>query len=262
GKIPPVLLQRWEAAFEDLSLFRFQPTVIHGAIDGESVMALDTQITGFMGWSNLKIADPAEDLAWVAGSSNEAAAYNVFLAYHAARPSADDKLRIRAKLYSEFDLARWLLHCMKLKDEAMVQEASQMLEDLADEVQQGLRGVLTDSQPVNYFTPEVGDLPEPDDLANQFEVEDAGFFETVTVETQVLEIVEIPEESDAFTEEASAEPTAEQTTETQDLAEPLDTETEQLTVYEATLDDSDDEPYYYAETAEIIVTKKPDDRLF
>lgn len=247
GRIPPVLLQRWEAAFEDLSLFRFTPTVIHGAIDGESIMALDNSITGFMGWSNLKIADPAEDLAWVAGSANEEAAYNVFLAYQAARPSADEKIRIRAKLYSEFDLARWLLHCMKLKDDALVEEAAQMLEDLASEVEQGLRGMLTTADYSSVAATSATNVPEADEIISEFD--DEPIFGTV--ETQLIEIIEEPTpEVDAgferFVQPAASEPPS----------------TEQLPVYEATIDDTDDEPYYYAETAEIIVTKKPDDRLF
>lgn len=245
GKIPAVLLQRWETAFEDLSLFRFQPTVIHGAIDGESIMALDNRITGFMGWSNLKIADPAEDLAWVSGSANEEAAYNVLLAYQAARPGADEKIRTRAKLYGEFDLARWLLHCLKLKDDAMVEEAAGMLADLANEVEQCLRGTLTAAETPAAQSGWVQEIPESEQIVAEFDADEEPIFENVA--TQLIEVVEADDFEDSPATEAVSE---------------VSPATEQLPVYEAVIDDSDDEPYYYAETAEIIISKKPDDRLF
>ena len=255
GKIPAVLLQRWETAFEDLSLFRFQPTVIHGAIDGESIMALDNRITGFMGWSNLKIADPAEDLAWVSGSANEEAAYNVLLAYQAARPGADEKIRTRAKLYGEFDLARWLLHCLKLKDDAMVEEAAGMLADLANEVEQGLRGTLTAAETPAAQSGWVQEIPESDQIVAEFDADEEPLFENVA--TQLIEVVE----TENFDNPPATESVSEVSRATESVSE-VSPATEQLPVYEAVIDDSDDEPYYYAETAEIIISKKPDDRLF
>jgi aminoglycoside phosphotransferase (APT) family kinase protein len=254
GKIPANLLDRWERAFENLSLFRFQPTVIHGGIDFESVMAQADQVTGIMSWSGLKIADPAEDLAWIAGSANEAAAYNIMVAYLAARPSADNQIRVRAKLYSEFELARWLLHCISLRNEEMVNHAIDLLAGLSAEVEDGLHGNLADEPlavdlPFQPVTPEDFD-PEPEisfeaEVGNQHVSDDQEGIQQnyESVETAAFEVV---------TENSSDESIA--------VSEPT------TRVYEATLED-DQEPYYYAETVEIVVSQEgeaneSDNKLF
>jgi len=68
GKIPPILAQRWDAALEDLDLFRFQPCVVHGSFDHESVLTKDGELTGLLHWSHLQIGDPADDFIWVTSS--------------------------------------------------------------------------------------------------------------------------------------------------------------------------------------------------
>ena len=46
----------------------------------------------------------------------------------------DKYLRLRAELVSELNLARWLLHGVRTKDDAIIDEAVEMLEDLAEQV--------------------------------------------------------------------------------------------------------------------------------
>ena len=68
GKVPSVLLSRWEQALEDVSLFRFQPTVVHGNLNSHTVLELDGLVSSVLDWSSLKISDPAEDFAWILGA--------------------------------------------------------------------------------------------------------------------------------------------------------------------------------------------------
>ena len=238
GKVPASLLQRWEHAFEDVALFRFQPTVIHGSIDSDNVVVNDQRVSGFMSWSNLKIADPAEDLAWVAGSYNSEAAYNVMLAYQAARPSADERLRLRAQLYSEFAMARWLLHGVKLGDDYIVEDAASMLQGLVEEIEAGERGPLTAVPAASQQVFEAKDLPESIQIVAEFD----------------------DEESDVamFTPPIAADDTP-----TEALPIAADgTPTEALPIYEATIDEVSDDSNFYAETVEIVVAKDDDERLF
>lgn len=137
GKVPAVLLNRWEQAMEDVSLFKYQPTVVHGALNGDTVLEQDGDVSGILAWSTLKIADPAEDLSWVLASGNPELIDSVLLAYQLNRSVADSQLRARATLYAEFEVARWLLHGVSKKDQDIIDDATAMLEGLAAEADAG-----------------------------------------------------------------------------------------------------------------------------
>ena len=137
GKVPPILLQRWETALEDSSMFRYQPTVVHGAINGHSVLELDGKVSGVLHWSGLRISDPAEDLAWVLGGATTDLAKNLIARYFEARPGADVNLWSRALLYSELELARWLLHGYSQGSQEIIEDAVGMLLVLTEEVESG-----------------------------------------------------------------------------------------------------------------------------
>lgn len=137
GKVPPILLQRWETALEDSSMFRYQPTVVHGAINGHSVLELDGKVSGVLHWSGLRISDPAEDLSWVLGGSSTELAKNLIARYFEARPAADVNLWSRALLYSELELARWLLHGYSQGNQEIIEDAVGMLLVLTEEVETG-----------------------------------------------------------------------------------------------------------------------------
>jgi aminoglycoside phosphotransferase (APT) family kinase protein len=137
GKVPPVLLHRWEAALEDVSLFRYQPTVIHGAINGQSVLELDGKVSGVLNWSELRISDPAEDMSWVLGGAAPDVARNIIARYFEARAGADSNLWPRALLYSELELARWLLHGYSSGNQEIIEDAVGMLMVLTEEVETG-----------------------------------------------------------------------------------------------------------------------------
>jgi aminoglycoside phosphotransferase (APT) family kinase protein len=144
GKVPPILLSRWEAVLEDPSLFRFQPTVVHGALNGDTVLEEDgRQVAGILAWSSLKISDPAEDLSWILGSENDPFADAVLAAYTANRPGVDSSIRQRAVLYSEYERARWLMHGVNKGDQSIIDDAVEMLDTLAQDVEAGVIGRLT-----------------------------------------------------------------------------------------------------------------------
>jgi aminoglycoside phosphotransferase (APT) family kinase protein len=137
GKVPPVLLQRWESALEDVSLFRYQPTVIHGSLNGHSMLELDGKVSGVLHWSGLRIADPAEDLSWILGGAAPELSRNLMARYYEARPGADSNIWPRALLYSELELNRWLLHGYSTGNQEIIEDAVGMLLVLTEEVESG-----------------------------------------------------------------------------------------------------------------------------
>ena len=137
GKVPPALLSRWEEALEDVGLFRFHSTVIHGGINQESIFVQNQSVAGIGSWSALSIADPAEDLRYLAGGALPSTFEDALLHYRANRPAADENIMQRAILYSEIELASWLTHCVQLRDEELISEAEAMLQDLADQLAAG-----------------------------------------------------------------------------------------------------------------------------
>ncbi len=132
GKVPAVLLSRWEQALEDVSLFRYQPCVIHGALSGDAMLEQDQNVSGVIDWKNLQINDPALDFAWLIPSGDQELIDAVLLNYQLARTGADANIALRATLYSELELAKWLLHGYARKDAAVVEDAVSMLQDLAE----------------------------------------------------------------------------------------------------------------------------------
>jgi hypothetical protein len=170
GKVPAVLLSRWEQALEDLSLFKFRPVVTHGALNGETLLSLDNSVSGVLSWGSLKISDPAEDFSWIAGTGNHALTdyiINLYLKFH---PQVGDGLRVRATLYSELEIARWLMHGLAKKDEEIMADAVSMLLVLAEDVSSGAVGRLTVAQKLadpfliddNFVAPGFGDSKKSD----------------------------------------------------------------------------------------------------
>lgn len=146
GKVPSVLLSRWEQALEDTSLFRFKPTVVHGGLNGETFLTLDDEVSGVLGWSTLRVSDPAEDLAWIIGAGIHELSESIIDVYRQAHNQVDDALLLRATLYSEFEFARWLMFGIGKKNQDIIDEAVLMLEGLAEDVSTGAVGRLVAKQ--------------------------------------------------------------------------------------------------------------------
>jgi macrolide phosphotransferase len=175
GKVPSSLLSRWEGVLEDASLFRFQPSVVHGALNGDTVLEEAGRIVaGVLAWSSLKISDPAEDLSWILGSENDTFADAVLAAYSANRPGVDVSIRQRAVLYSEFERARWLMHGVNKGDQSIIDDAVEMLTTLAQDVEAGVVGRLI-AAPISLatkepFTEEISDTFIAIESDDEFEV--------------------------------------------------------------------------------------------
>jgi hypothetical protein len=111
------------------------PTPVHGDLAGEHVLAHEGRVTGVLDWGEARVADPADDLAWVAASATPAAVDTVIEAYSLARGNRPDPhLLDRARLAGELALARWLLGGVAAEDAQVVDAATRALERLAEVV--------------------------------------------------------------------------------------------------------------------------------
>ncbi|MDQ0735576.1 macrolide 2'-phosphotransferase [Arthrobacter agilis] len=136
GRIPAILLRRWEHALEDVTLWRFSPTVVHGDLHEDHLLISAGRVSAVTGWTDLCISDPAEDFAWLAAAEDTAFVDAVHEAYAGARTSAvDPHLPRRAALAAEFALAQWLVRGMALEDAVMIREAEGMLATLEADVE-------------------------------------------------------------------------------------------------------------------------------
>jgi aminoglycoside phosphotransferase (APT) family kinase protein len=135
GKIPPLLLRRWEHALEDVSLWRFNPSVVHGDLHEDNLLVDGDRVTAVTGWTDLRIGDPADDMAWLVASNDQDFVDAVLAHYSASRRDAPDAhLLRRAALSAEFALAQYLVKGLAAGDEDMVGEAESMLAVLAEDV--------------------------------------------------------------------------------------------------------------------------------
>jgi len=134
GLVPVSLLARWEKATEDAALWQFQPTVVNNALSAESFLGSPDGVTALLGWQELRVGDPARDLAWLLGAPADGAADSAFEAYAEARPG-DRQVRQRAVLYAELEIAKWLLHGTETRSTEIVDDAVAMLTGLVDEVE-------------------------------------------------------------------------------------------------------------------------------
>ncbi|WP_346959562.1 phosphotransferase [uncultured Arthrobacter sp.] len=135
GKIPPLLLRRWEHALEDVSLWRFNPSVVHGDLHEDNILVDGDRVTAVTGWTDLRIGDPADDMAWLVASNDQDFVDAVLAHYSTSRRDAPDAhLLRRAALSAEFALAQYLVKGLAADDAEMIGEAESMLAVLADDV--------------------------------------------------------------------------------------------------------------------------------
>lgn len=136
GKIPPVLLRRWEQAMEDVTLWRFNPTVVHGDLHEDNLLVDEDRVAAVTGWTDLRIGDPADDIAWLVASNEPRFIETVLASYHEARKEpVDPQLARRASLAAEFALAQYLVKATTLGDGAAAHDAAQMLAELAADIE-------------------------------------------------------------------------------------------------------------------------------
>ncbi|MEV4988348.1 MULTISPECIES: macrolide 2'-phosphotransferase [Micrococcaceae] len=135
GKIPAALLRRWEHAMEDVSLWRFNPCVVHGDLHEDNLLVESGRVTAVTGWTDLRIGDPADDFAWLVASNEQDFIDAVLKSYTSSRRDVPDQhLLRRAALSAEFALAQYLVKGLAAGDHNMVSEAEGMLESLASDI--------------------------------------------------------------------------------------------------------------------------------
>ena len=135
GKIPAVLLRRWEHALEDVTLWRFNCSVVHGDLHEDNLLVSHGRISAVTGWTDLRIGDPADDFAWLIAANDPAFTEAVHAAYKEARPEAPDPhLMRRAALSAEFALAQWLVRGVAAENSTMIAEAEEMLATLEADI--------------------------------------------------------------------------------------------------------------------------------
>ncbi len=134
GRIPSVLLRRWEHALEDVTLWRFSPTVVHGDLHEDHLLITGSRISAVTGWTDLRIGDPADDFAWLAAVADASFVDAVYAAYAKARGAADQHLARRAALAAEFALAQWMVRGLAMEDPQMIAEAHDMMASLEADV--------------------------------------------------------------------------------------------------------------------------------
>ncbi|WP_307609399.1 macrolide 2'-phosphotransferase [Pseudarthrobacter sp. W1I19] len=149
GKIPPALLLRWEHALEDVSLWRFNPSVVHGDLHEDNLLVEGQRVTAVTGWTDLRIGDPADDFAWLVASNEQDFVDAVLDAYTASRrDTPDNHLLRRAALSAEFALAQYLVKGIASDDSGMISEAEDMLATLARDIEEyGGQPISVEPQP-------------------------------------------------------------------------------------------------------------------
>ena len=165
GHVPAGLLRRWEHALENVALWRFGATPVHGDLAAEHVLVKDEDVTAILDWSDARVADPADDLAWLYAEAGDEALESILEAYALARTeSTDDHLGDRALLAGELALARWLMYGVRARDGQVIDDAIAMLGQLEVD--------LAGATPIGYVEPVVEPVPPHVEELDDFDTSD------------------------------------------------------------------------------------------
>jgi aminoglycoside phosphotransferase (APT) family kinase protein len=143
GRVPTTLLSRWERALEDVTLWRYAPTPIHGDLTGDEVLVsfddpedvTSAKVRGLTGWEDARVGDPADDFASLVAECTPEALESVMEAYsHARIERPDANLLVRARLASEMALLAELQRAITAGWDEAVEAHSAALRRLDDEV--------------------------------------------------------------------------------------------------------------------------------
>ena len=132
--IPAALWSRWEAALEDVSLWRFPAAPVHGDIQEHCLSIKRGSLLAIGGWTSAHVGDPALDIAWIQATASDAFLERFRETYGHERRATDLHVFTRAQLMSEIALVRWLVHGLHAEDASVIDEARAMLDDLAKDL--------------------------------------------------------------------------------------------------------------------------------
>lgn len=135
ASMPGVLRRRWENALEQVELWDFEPCVVHGDIDTEQFMWSDGAVSCVLGFGSAHVGDPALDFSGLVSGLDEDLFAAVLESYsNATGEEPDENFLNRTVLISELALARWMLFGARRGDMQIVEDAQEMMEVLAEEV--------------------------------------------------------------------------------------------------------------------------------
>lgn len=144
GHVPTGLLTRWEHALEDVSLWRFAPSAVHGTFTGDNVLASfeddddasTGRVRGVLAWEESRIGDPADDLAELASVAPASTLDAVLDAYSETRIERPDvHLLRRARLAAEMAPLRRLLRALSAGQLDVVESTADQLRALERRVE-------------------------------------------------------------------------------------------------------------------------------
>ena len=131
GRVPPRLADRWERQLENVSWWRFEPTVVHGDMGEHQLLVTEGQVSGIVDWMDARVADPADDLSWLAAAAPQDVLDSIFEAYTLGRRELrDPHLLDRARLASELALLRWLMYGVRTENPGVIEDGEGMMLDL------------------------------------------------------------------------------------------------------------------------------------
>jgi aminoglycoside phosphotransferase (APT) family kinase protein len=145
GHVPTDLLTRWERMLEDVSLWRFAPSPVHGAFTGDNVLASfdDEQdaasghVRGVLAWEESRIGDPADDFADLVARAAPDTLDSVLETYARSRVERPDgALVTRARLAAEMTPLRTLLQALSSGDLTLVERTAERLRELDERIEQ------------------------------------------------------------------------------------------------------------------------------
>ena len=144
GHVPTGLLTRWEHTLEDVSLWRFAPSAVHGTFTGQNVLASfdddsdssTGHVRGVLAWEESRVGDPADDFAELASVAPPATLDAVLEAYAASRIERPDvHLVRRARLAAEMTPLRTLLRALSSGQLDVVERTAEDLRALDTRVE-------------------------------------------------------------------------------------------------------------------------------
>ncbi|SNC61969.1 Phosphotransferase enzyme family protein [Kytococcus aerolatus] len=124
GLVPSRLLARWEAMLEDEDLWCAEPTLVHGALQGDHVLVSDAHaLSAVFGWGSVRVGDPAEDFAHLAGAATPDVLAGVRSSYEESLGRPDERLLERAQALLELQEMTALVEADAAGDREGLREA-------------------------------------------------------------------------------------------------------------------------------------------
>ena len=145
GHVPTGLLTRWERLLEDVSVWRFAPTAVHGTFTGANVLAAfdddedaaSGRVVGLLAWEESRVGDPADDFVDLVASLDPDTFDTVLAAYAESRVERPDgHLVRRARLAAEMAALGTLLQASAEGRTDAVERTAALLRELDEHVEE------------------------------------------------------------------------------------------------------------------------------